>query len=550
MREEDTKNNKKEFSTKSEDIGTTDAPKQTWHDKEKDEVIKYFKVEPQKGLETEEAKKRLLKDGPNEIVEAKKETPLMLLINQFKNFMVILLLVSTVISFVIGEVCDGIAILAIVIFAALLGFIQEYRAGNAIASLRKMAAPKATVIRNGIEEKIPAREVVAGDIIVLRAGDKVPADGRLIETVNLKVEEAALTGESVPIVKTCGKLEKNIALGDMKNLVFMGTTVAYGKGKAVVYATGMKTEFGKIAKMIEEVEEIETPLQVALDKVGKKVAYISIIIAIILMILGLIRGSGSLMNRIFEMFIWGVSIIVAIVPEALPAVVTISLGVGVQRMVKRHALVRKLHAVETLGATDYICSDKTGTLTQDRMVAEVIYLDDSLMKVSGKGYEPKGDIVKEKDGLPPAKTQTLERFMEVCALCNDSNLIEDEGSWKITGDPTEAALIVLAKKAGFDKKKLLEKYPETGEVPFTPERKRMTTVHLITGLDKSSTDKEGRKGKSGDNTGRGLAFMKGGAEIVLERCESIMLDNKIQPLLPEERKRLLEVAQKLASKAL
>ncbi len=367
------------------------------------------------GLSQEEAKRRLGEFGPNELVEKKKVSAWQLFLAQFKNFLIIILLVAVALSAVLGEVTDAIVIAVIVVFAAGLGFVQEYRAERAMAALKRMAAPTATVIRDGKEIEIPARELVPGDIVLLRTGDKIPADSRLITAVNLRTEEAPLTGESVPVEKTDKPISGEVSIGDRKNMTFMGTAAVYGRGAAVVTATGMATEFGKIATMLQEVVEGQTPLQVNLDRMGKWIGIAALTLCFILAGLGVLRGHG-----ILEMLIWGVSLAVAAVPEALPAVVTISLALGVQKMVKRHALVRKLPSVETLGSTTVICSDKTGTLTQDQMTVRRIYVDEKQIDISGVGYEPKGEISIKGSAFTPAQNQALTTLLSIGSMCSDT----------------------------------------------------------------------------------------------------------------------------------
>jgi len=395
------------------------------------------------GLSQEEAQRRLAEFGPNELAGKEKISPWAIFLEQFKNFLIIILLVAVALSAITGEVADAIVIFAIVLFAAGLGFIQEYRAERAMEALKRMAAPMASVLRGSEETEIPSRELVPGDIIILRTGDRIPADARLIEAINLKADEASLTGESVPVEKTIKALLGEISIGDRKNMVFMGTAAVYGRGTAIITATGMATEFGKIATMLQEVKKEQTPLQINLDKLGKWIAIGALALCFILAGIGVLRG-----HEILEMLIWGVSLAVAAVPEALPAVVTISLALGVQRMVRRHALVRKLQAVETLGCTTFICSDKTGTLTQDQMTIRRIYVDGKLIDVTGVGYEPEGEFHFDGKTMNAEKDTALQMLLQIGSLCNDTSLSSADGVWGIKGDPTEGALVVTAAKAG------------------------------------------------------------------------------------------------------
>ena len=440
--------------------------------------------------------------GPNELEAAQRVSPWAVLLDQFKNVLIVILLAAVVLSAFLGHGIEAIAIAVIVLFAVLLGFVQEYRAERAIEALRQMAAPTAAVVRDGEEVDIPAREIVPGDLILLRAGDKVPADGRIVEAINLQAEEAALTGESFPVEKyTTPQADAALALGDRRNLVYAGTAVTYGRGRAVVVATGMTSEFGKIAQLLTAVESPRTPLQENLDKVGRTFARVALAVVVVIVALGLYRGQPFL-----EMLIFGIALAVAVVPEALPAVVTISLAIGVQRMVKRHALIRRLPAVETLGSTSVICSDKTGTLTKDEMTVRKVFVDGCVLEVSGAGYDPRGAFVR--DGSPIEPPAPLVMLLRAGALASDAHLVcgsENERpgpatdtGWLVKGDPTEGALVVAAAKAGLDKLKLDGQFPRSNEIPFTSERKRMTTLH---------------------STPDGVAaYSKGAPEIILTSC--------------------------------
>ncbi|MBM3125202.1 MAG: HAD-IC family P-type ATPase, partial [Chloroflexi bacterium] len=388
------------------------------------------------GLSRAEVASRLAKYGSNELQAARRISPWEILLEQFKNVLILILLGATAISLFLGHGVESIVIAVIVLFAVVLGFIQEYRAERAIEALKQMAAPTATVLRDGEEVKIPARDLVPGDVILLHTGDRVPADARLLEAVNLQVDEAALTGESVPVEKFVRDLEnEDLPLGDRRNMVHAGTAVTYGRGKALVAATAMQTEFGKIAKMLQDVETGRTPLQQNLDKVGTVLARAAFVVVAIIVALGLFRGQPFI-----EMLIFGIALAVAVVPEALPAVVTISLAIGVQKMVKRNALIRRLPAVETLGSTSVICSDKTGTLTKDEMTVRRIFTGGQMFSVSGAGYAPHGEF-STNGGTPSAPTPALRQTLIASALASDTRLVElPGGGWDIKGDPTEGAL--------------------------------------------------------------------------------------------------------------
>ena len=498
--------------------------KEQWHSLRSDEVLAALNS-GRSGLTEAEAKCRLAEFGPNELVERHKVSAWAILLEQFKNFLIIILLVAVVLSAVLGELADAIVIFVIVLFAAILGFAQEYRAGRAMEALKRMASPTAVVLRGGEEIKIPSRELVPGDIVVLHTGDHTPADARVIEAVNLKVDEAPLTGESVPVEKMTDSLAEAVSLADRKNMLYMGTSVVYGRGMGIITTTGMNTEFGKIATLLQEVEEEKTPLQINLDRMGRWIVIGALALCFVLAGVGVLRG-----NAILEMFIWGVSLAVAAVPEALPAVVTIGLAIGVQRMVKRHALVRKLPAVETLGCTTVICSDKTGTLTQNQMTVRQVYTDGKLFEVSGIGYEPKGNFLFNGTVYEAQKDVHLEALLRIGSLCNDSRLALVNGRWEVKGDPTEGALVVLAAKAGLEVETQSALLPRINEIPFSSERKMMTTVHKM---------------PQGE-----VAYAKGAPEVILEHCRYIYRDGQEQELNTSEREKILALVQTMAGNGL
>lgn len=488
------------------------------------EVISCLKSSPD-GLSHEEAKHRLVQFGPNELAEKERVSPWAIFLEQFKSVLIIILLSAIALSAIVGDVKESVIIAFIVLFACGLGFIQEYKAERAMEALKRMAAPMASTIRGGREAEVPARELVPGDIIILKTGNRIPADGRLIEAVNLKAEEASLTGESVPVEKIDYPINGEKNIGDRRNMVFMGTAVVYGRGKAIVTATGMATEFGKIAGMLQEVKKEHTPLQVNLDRMGKWIGICALVICFVLALLGVLRG-----HKILEMFIWGVSLAVAAVPEALPAVVIISLALGVQRMVKRHALIRRLPAVETLGCTTFICSDKTGTMTHDQMTVRRIYVDGKLIDVTGVGYEPRGEFYLDGKVFATEQNIALQTLLRIGALCNDTSLGEIEGNWDIKGDPTEGALIVVAAKSDLWQKELSRKFLRVGEIPFSSEKKMMTTIHQIS------------QGK--------IAYSKGAPEIILNSCKYIHVAGEEKLLTEKDKEDVLSVAQNMAGNAL
>lgn len=506
----------------------TPSPEETrtlWHTLSGEAAFAHLQTTPT-GLSTEEATRRLAQYGPNELRAAHTISPWALLFEQFKNVLIIILLVAVGLSAFLGHSLEAIAIAVIVLFAVLLGFVQEYRAERAIEALRQMAAPTATVLREGQEVEIPAQDLVPGDVIILRTGDKIPADARLIEAINLQIEEAALTGESVPVEKQVAPLPNgDLAVAERKNMAYAGTAATYGRGRAVVAATGMNTEFGQIAEMLQTIETGRTPLQENLDRVGRKLAQAAFVVVAIIVALGLFRGQPFI-----EMLIFGIALAVAVVPEALPAVVTISLALGVQKMVKRNALMRRLPAVETLGSTSVICSDKTGTLTKDEMTARKIFVAGQMVDVSGAGYEPRGEFSINGRTIEPSPP--LKLLMQAATLASDTNIVQNgaDGRWHVKGDPTEGALVVIAAKAGLNKAELEAQFPRINEIPFTSETKRMTTLH---------TGPEGT-----------VAYSKGAPEIILDSCVRQVSVAGETLLDPASREVVLETARRMASEAL
>ncbi len=497
-----------------------------WWQLSVDEALEKLSTSAANGLSGTDAGHRLTEYGPNELQSADRISPWAMLLEQFKNVLIIILLIATALSAVLGHGVEAIAIAVIVLFAVVLGFVQEYRAERAIEALREMAAPTATAVRDGKEVEIPARELVPGDVVILRAGNKVPADLRLTEAVNLQIDEAALTGESIPVEKKTARLDNpEPGLGDRVNMAFAGTAVTYGRGRAVVVATGMNTEFGKIAKMLQSVESRKTPLQENLDKVGSMLARAAFVVVFIIVLLGLLRGQPFI-----EMFIFGIALAVAVVPEALPAVVTISLAIGLQRMAKRHALVRRLPAVETLGSTSVICSDKTGTLTKDEMTVRKIFAGGQVLDVAGTGYEPAGKFLLNNSEVEASKT--VRMLLQAATLASDTTIFlnKDDGRWHVKGDPTEGALVTAAAKAGLEKAALDAQYPRVQEIPFSSETKRMTTLHNFSGVT--------------------TAYSKGAFEVVLESCGKHMTDNGEEAITPAIKNKILQTARQMGDEAL
>ena len=503
-----------------------------WHSMNVNDALQVLKSCPQ-GLKTEESQSRLTEFGPNELKVEKGIPPLRILLQQFKSFLIIVLIVATAISLALGEVVDAVVIIIIVVLSAVLGFTQEYRSEKALEALRNMLSPTASVLRDGKQTDVLAKEIVPGDILVLRAGDRVPADARLIESTRLQLNEASLTGESTPVDKQTAIVPENSSLADRSNMVFSGTEITYGKGLAAVVSTGANTEFGKIAKQVTEVTIEKTPLERRMEELGKWLGYLCLIVASAVAGIGVMRRffvEGTVgMSYALEMLLFGVALAVAAVPEALPAIVTGSLAIGMRRMAKKNALVRKMTSVETLGCTTVICSDKTGTLTKGEMTVRRMYVSGNLINVTGVGYEPKGEFSSSSNAI--LKSDGFSDLMKACVLCNDADLGVIEGKWRVRGDPTEGALLVVAAKAAVDLDALKMQYSRVYELPFSSERKRMTTVH--------STPENAR-----------FAYMKGAPEVIVERCSHSYGLDGIQRLGEKQKRDVLEANVNMANDAL
>jgi len=533
------------------------------------------------GLSSEEAVKRLLEFGNNELEEEEQISVLKLFFVQFKSILILILIAAALVSAVLGELVDAVVIMFTVFLAGVLGFFQEYRAEKAIELLKSLTAPEALVIRDGHDQKIPSRDLVPGDLILLQAGDRIPADARLVEAFNLRVDEASLTGESLPVLKNTGTLPLETPEVDRINMVYTGTAVTYGRGKALVTATGMSTAFGSLAKLLGTIERSRTPLQESLDRFGRWIGAATLLVVAFVAVLGILSGFP-----LFDMFLWGVALAVAAIPEALPAVVAVGLGLGVRRMVKRHALIRKLPSVETLGVTNVICSDKTGTLTQNKMTVERVYVNGQNLKVTGSGYEPFGEFFGGDGSSPVSGDEPhLRRLLLAGALCNDADLVKNEGFWEIKGDPTEAALVVAAAKAGLRKGELEKKYSRMEEIPFSSESKRMTTLNSIpnsvsnsistpvsnststptsTPVSNStstptsisiSDSTEATSSSSDSSPGAGgpdglVAYSKGAPEVILDSCTKAFFGGVERPLTPELRQEILDIVGDMGDQAL
>jgi len=468
-----------------------------WHASEVRAVLDELRVDADRGLGHVEVERRRLQYGSNELAREERTPPWKLFVEQFRNTLVVILLGATVLSAFLGEIADAVIIFAIVLFCAVLGFVQEYRAGRALEALQRMLASSVTLLRDGAEVRVAAGEVVPGDIMLLEAGDRVPADGRLLDAHALKCDEAPLTGESFPVEKSAGIVPAEATIADRRNVVFTGTTISYGRGKAVATGTGMATEFGKIAQEVSAVSVEPTPLERRTGEIGRWLGIIAVAVCVVTVLASVARAwiGGTLdVQLALTMTMFAIALAVAAVPEALAAIVTGALAVGMHEMAKRNALVRRMPVVETLGCTTVICSDKTGTLTKGEMTARRLYIDGQVFEVGGAGYAPSGSF---EPRLPAEGAARL--LLTGAVLCNDATVSDDSGRWTVRGDPTEGALVVLARKAGLNPNDLRVEAPRVEELPFSSERKRMATLHRMP-------------------DGRQVAFVKGAPEIVLARC--------------------------------
>jgi Ca2+-transporting ATPase len=516
-----------------------DMEKAAWHSIEAVQVLKELNTDIHRGLSEDEVKTRLEKYGYNELKKEEKISPFTLFINQFKNILIIILLIAIILSVITyfidpekGEIVDAVIIAVIVVFCAVLGFVQEYRAERALEALKKMLSPTITALRGGKEEEVSSKELVPGDILLLEAGDKIPADARLIENHSLRCDEAPLTGESVPVGKDIKPLLEEVRVSDRRNMVFTGTIVTYGRGKAAVTSTGMRTEFGKIAEEVTAVETEKTPLEKRTEEIGKWLGIISLIICFLVAGISVIReviGGKIDFPFIVTMVMFAVALAVAAVPEALAAIVTGALAIGMHQMAKSNALVRKMPAVETLGCTTVICSDKTGTLTKGEMTVRKIYTGGKAIEVTGVGYEPKGEFKGSEIDIKNSKS--LQMLLQGGLLCSDAILEEKEGKWFVKGDPTEGALVVAAVKVGLHETEMRIENTRIEEIPFSSERKRMTTIHQMA-------------------DGKRMAFTKGAPEVVLQRCSHILDDGGMRELKETERGQILKANEEMAQGAL
>ncbi|MDJ0962448.1 MAG: cation-translocating P-type ATPase [Acidimicrobiia bacterium] len=500
-----------------------------WWAEPSDVIARELDTDLSAGLRSEVAAERLDRYGHNELEEEPTRSPWLLFFGQFANTMIVVLLIAAAVTVAVGEVKDALVIGAIVVLNAAIGFVQEYRAEQAMAALKSMASPSAKVIRDGRQTTIPAADVVPGDVLILDAGDVIAADGRLIECPNLRVNEAALTGESVPVEKTPDPIssEAGRMVAERHNMVFRGTAVVYGRARLIVVDTGMSTELGQIAGLLKAHQAPQTPLQRRLAALGRWLAFASLVVCALVFTVGVLRG-----EEVSLMFLTAVSLAVAAIPEALPAVVTIALALGAQRMVQQHALVRKLPAVETLGSVTVICTDKTGTLTEGRMLVERAWTFSSDVQITGVGFEPVGRLTADDRDFDPSGDEAFSSMAKVAALCNDAVLEppnDDHDDWRVGGDPTEGALLAFAAKVLGDLDQLSVRFPRIGEMAFDSDRKRMSTFH--------QTD---------DDAAADVVFAKGGVEALIEKTTHVAVGNRIRPIAEDDEQAIHAKADEFA----
>ena len=498
-----------------------------WWFADKEAVARKLGTDMQNGLNLQEVTVRQQKYGPNQLAEKEGRSVIALFLDQFKDFMIWVLIGAALVSGFLQEWVDAIAIIGIVILNAILGFVQEFRAEKSLAALKKLSSPTSKVIRNGRHHVIPSSEIVPGDLVEMEAGDYIPADSRIVyATGNMSTHEASLTGESTSVSKCSAALEiEDTALADRTNMLYMGTAVVSGKARALIIGTGMNTELGKIAGMIQQIEDTTTPLQKKLKEFGKIIIVVVFILVGLIFMIGYLRG-----EEVLGLFLTAVSLAVAAIPEGLPAVVTIALALGVQRMVKRNCIIRKLPSVETLGCTSVICSDKTGTLTKNEMTVQVAYQAGQYFNISGIGYAPIGDFMQDNSKIEPSRFPGLIKLISGTVLCNGAQLTKEGGVYKIVGDPTEGALLTMAAKASIDKKSLEADYPFVEEIPFDSDRKQMTIIR---------------------QHGNGfVAFVKGAPDILLSDCTMVEEGGQVIPLDQDNRDLVMHANAGLADKAM
>jgi Ca2+-transporting ATPase len=507
--------------------GSAIGEPRAWHTLPAVEVARALRTDPASGLTDAEAARRRQKFGPNALAESKGRSAVSILVDQFKSLIVALLVAATVLAFVMGETLEGIAVLVVIALNAAVGFFTEWKAEQALTALQHQAAPTAHVLRAGEERQIPAAELVPGDVVVLEAGARVPADGRVIESVRLQVQEAALTGESQAVTKTTDSVADEVApLGDRRDMAYLGTAVTDGRGRLLVTATGMRTEVGRIGTLIEEAVSRETPLERKLATLGNALIFVVLALCAVIVLAGWLRG-----HHFLYMLEVGISLAIAAVPEGLPAVTTMTLAIGMQRMARMGALIRRLPAVETLGSTTVICTDKTGTLTKNEMTVQALQLGGRYIEVSGTGYVTSGEFREDGRIVDARSDAHLTMALRLGALCSDARLVPADGENAVLGDPTEGALLVAAAKAGMSKDGLDREFPRVAEVPFSSEAKRMTTVHRTP-------------------DGRMVAYVKGAPGPLAEASDGILAGEGVRPMTAEARQQVLAGNEALARRAL
>ncbi|MCY0088978.1 MULTISPECIES: calcium-translocating P-type ATPase, SERCA-type [Bacillus amyloliquefaciens group] len=498
-----------------------------FHEMGQTDLLKATNTSIKQGLTEKEVKKRLEKHGPNELQEGKRTPAIAVFFAQFKDFMVLVLLAATLISGFLGEYVDAVAIMAIVFVNGVLGFFQERRAEKSLHALKELSTPYVSALRDGSWKKIQSKELVPGDIMKFSSGDRIGADVRIVEAKSLEIEESALTGESIPVVKQADKLRKpDVSLGDISNMAFMGTIVTRGSGIGVVVGTGMNTAMGKIADMLESAGSLSTPLQRRLEELGKILIIVALLLTVLVVAVGVLQG-----HELYSMFLAGVSLAVAAIPEGLPAIVTVALSIGVQRMIKQKSIVRKLPAVETLGCASVICSDKTGTLTQNKMTVTHMWSGGKTFKVSGIGYEPEGVFTRDEREIKLKDEKILEQMLVFGALCNTSEIALKDGHYVLDGDPTEGALLTAARKGGYSNDWLSGQYRVVAEFPFDSVRKMMTVI---------VEDKEKKQ----------FVITKGAPDVLIDRSSHLMYDARSAPFSGEKKAETEAVLKELASQAL
>ncbi|MED4452823.1 calcium-translocating P-type ATPase, SERCA-type [Metabacillus fastidiosus] len=498
-----------------------------WHEMRLEDVMKSTNSDREAGLSSKEAEKRIQKHGYNELQEAEKPSAFLVFLAQFKDFMVLVLLAATLVSGLLGEYIDAIAIIAIVIINGVLGFFQERKAEKSLDALKELSAPQVIALRDGEWMKIPSKQLVPGDIVKFSSGDRIGADLRIISAKSLEIEESALTGESVPAEKETKPIAgDNVGLGDLTNMAFMGTLVTRGSGVGIVIGTGMKTAMGQIADLLQNAETMETPLQRRLEQLGKILIVVALLLTVLVVVVGVLNG-----HELYEMFLAGVSLAVAAIPEGLPAIVTVALSLGVQRMIKQKSIVRKLPAVETLGCASVICSDKTGTLTQNKMTVTHIWSGEKTWQVSGTGYDPHGEFFDEERKVDARNNKTLQQILTFGLLCNSANLVEKDGNFHLDGDPTEGALLTAAMKAGFRKEALLKSFTIVEEFPFDSTRKMMSVVVQ-------------------DKAGKRFVVVKGAPDVLLTVSTEVLWKERKEGFSQQYKDKAKKAIETLAEQAL